>query len=91
MPEKQRGNPKLRTGVVIGNKMNKTVVVEVRTTVLHPRYKKYIQRRRRFKAHDEANTCQLGDLVEIIESRPLSKTKNWRVKRVLGSSEAGEP
>jgi len=49
---KQRGVPRARTGVVIGNKMDKTVVVEVRTTVLHPRYKKYIQRRRRFKAHD---------------------------------------
>ena len=86
MPERKRGNPKLRTGVVIGNKMDKTVVVEVRTTVLHPRYKKYIQRRRRFKAHDEANACNLGDQVEIVESRPKSKTKNWRVRKVLGSA-----
>ena len=80
---KQRGIPRARTGVVIGNKMDKTVVVEVRTTVLHPRYKKYIQRRRRFKAHDENNTCRLGDQVEIVESRPLSKTKHWRVRKVL--------
>jgi len=86
MPERKRGNPKLRTGVVIGNKMDKTVVVEVRTTVLHPRYRKYIQRRRRLKAHDEANACKLGDQVEIIESRPKSKTKNWRVRKVLGSA-----
>ena len=84
MPERKRGNPKLRTGVVIGNKMDKTVVVEVRATVLHARYKKYIQRRRRFKAHDETNACKLGDQVEIIESRPKSKTKNWRVRKVLG-------
>ena len=80
---KQRGVLKARTGVVVGDKMDKTVVVEVRTTVLHPRYKKYIQRRRRFKAHDENNTCRLGDQVEIVESRPLSKTKHWRVRKVL--------
>jgi small subunit ribosomal protein S17 len=80
---KQRGVPRERTGVVIGNKMDKTVVVEVRTTVLHPRYKKYIQRRRRFKAHDEKNACRLGDRVEIVESRPLSKTKHWRVRKVV--------
>ena len=80
---KQRGIPKARTGVVVGNKMDKTVVVEVRATVLHPRYKKYIQRRRRIKAHDEKNACRLGDQVEIVESRPLSKTKHWRVRKVL--------
>lgn len=89
MPERKRGNPKLRTGVVIGNKMDKTVVVEVRATVLHPRYKKYIQRRMRFKAHDETNACKLGDHVEIVESRPLSKTKTWRVRKVLGSAVTG--
>jgi small subunit ribosomal protein S17 len=88
MAKKQRGIPRARTGVVIGNKMDKTVVVEVRTTVLHPRYKKYIQRRRRFKAHDENNGCRLGDRVEIVESRPLSKTKHWRVRRVLEAGRA---
>ena len=81
--KKQRGIPRTKTGVVIGNKMDKTVVVEVRTTVLHPRYKKYIQRRRRLKAHDETNACRLGDRVEIVESRPLSKTKHWRVRKVV--------
>ena len=86
MPERKRGTPKLRTGVVIRDKMDKTVVVEVRTTVLHPRYKKYIQRRRRFKAHDEANACKVGDQVEIVESRPKSKSKNWRVRKKLGSA-----
>jgi len=69
--------------VVIGDKMDKTVVVEVSATVLHPRYKKYILRRRRFKAHDEKNACRLGDRVEIVESRPLSKTKHWRVRKVV--------
>lgn len=80
---KQRGIPRVRTGVVIGDKMDKTVVVEVSATVLHPRYKKYILRRRRFKAHDEKNACRLGDRVEIVESRPLSKTKHWRVRKVV--------
>jgi small subunit ribosomal protein S17 len=81
--KKQRGIPRARTGVVIGNKMNKTVVVEVCNTVLNPRYKKYILRRRQFKAHDEDNACRLGDRVEIVETRPLSKTKHWRVRKVV--------
>jgi len=84
--EKKRGNPKIRTGTVIGNKMDKTVVVEVRTKVLHPRYKKYIQRRISFKAHDAKNSCHLGDQVEIVESRPYSKTKRWRVRKVIESA-----
>ena len=84
--QKQRSAPRARTGVVIGNKMDKTVVVEVRNMVLHPRYRKYIQRRRCFKAHDEGNVCRLGDRVEIVESRPLSKTKRWRVRKVFESA-----
>jgi len=83
MASKDRGSPKIRTGTVVGDKMDKTVVVEVRTTVLHPRYKKYVQKRRQFKAHDRENDCHLGDKVEIIESRPISKTKHWRVRTVL--------
>jgi len=83
MATKQRGIPKTRVGRVIGNKMDKTVVVEVRTKVLHPRYKKYLQRRRSFKAHDVNNSCQLGDKVEIVESRPISKTKRWRVRKIV--------
>jgi small subunit ribosomal protein S17 len=71
---------------VIGDKMEKTVVVEVRSTVLHPQYKKYVRRRRLFKAHDEQNSCRVGDRVEIIESRPVSKTKRWRVLRILTRS-----
>ena len=86
--KKQRGIPRAKTGVVIGNKMDKTVVVEVRTTVLHARYKKHIQRRRRLKAHDETNACRLGDRVEIVESRPLSKTKHWRVRKVVEAAKS---
>lgn len=87
MTTKHRSSPKVRTGVVTGNKMDKTVVVEVRTTVLHRRYKKYIQRRRHFKAHDPNNGCRLGDRVEIVESRPFSKTKHWRVRKVVERAE----
>ena len=83
MVEKGRGKRKIQNGVVIGDKMDKTVVVEVRTMVLHQRYKKYLRRRRRYKAHDEQNNCRLGDRVEIIETRPISKTKRWRVRKIL--------
>ena len=83
MLENGRGNRKIQTGLVIGDKMDKTVVVEVRTMVLHPTYKKYLRRRRRYKAHDAQNDCKVGDLVEIIETRPLSKTKRWRVRKIL--------
>ena len=83
MAEQERGKRKSQTGTVIGDKMDKTVVVEVRTMVMHPRYKKYLRRRRRFKAHDERNDCHVGDKVEIIETRPLSKTKRWRVRKIL--------
>lgn len=81
-----RGKRKVQTGTVVGDKMEKTVVVEVRSTVLHPQYKKFIRRRRLFKAHDEQNTCKVGDRVEIVETRPMSKTKRWRVLRILGRS-----
>lgn len=66
-------------GRVTSNKMDKTVVVEVERTVKHPRYHKYIKQVRSFKAHDEENACQLNDVVIIEESRPLSRTKRWRV------------
>ena len=73
---------RVRQGVVIKNKMDKTVVVEVCRRVRDPRYKKYVERRSRYKAHDEGNECKVGDKVEIIESRPLSKEKRWVVTRV---------
>lgn len=78
-----RGKPKVRQGIVQSNKMEKTVVVSVDRLVKHPKYKKYLKQRTRFKAHDEHNTCNVGDEVEIIESSPLSRDKRWRVHSVL--------
>lgn len=78
-----RGNRKTRTGIVVSDKMDKTVVVRVDTVVKHKAYKKYIKRAANFKAHDESNSCCLGDKVLIVESRPLSKDKRWRVREVL--------
>ncbi|MDR1872669.1 MAG: 30S ribosomal protein S17 [Deltaproteobacteria bacterium] len=71
------------TGVVVSDKMDKTVVVLVNRLVKHPVYKKYIRRRAKFMAHDEQNAARLGDTVEIIQSRPLSRLKRWRLTRVL--------
>ena len=71
-----------RRGVVVSNKMDKTVVVEVTRRVAHPKYKKYIKRRKRYMAHDVANDCNIGDQVLLEESRPLSKGKRWRVKEI---------
>lgn len=78
-----RKQRKVRTGVVISNKMDKTVVVEVSRTVVHPVYKKYVRRRKRFMAHDEDNRCRIGDEVMIVETRPLSRHKNWRVRKIV--------
>lgn len=74
---------KVRTGVVVNNKMDKTVVVEISRTLLHPTYKKTVRHRKRFMAHDEENRCQIGDEVMIVETRPLSRHKRWRVRKVL--------
>lgn len=75
------------TGRVVSDKMDKTVVVEVERRVLHARYQKYVSRRRRFKAHDEDNSCKVDDIVLIQESRPLSRSKRWVVieRRVRGA------
>ncbi|HHX71462.1 MAG TPA: 30S ribosomal protein S17 [Clostridiales bacterium] len=70
---------KTRVGTVVSNKMDKTVVVAVLETFAHPLYKKTVRRTRKFKAHDEKNECNVGDRVEIMETRPLSKDKRWRV------------
>jgi small subunit ribosomal protein S17 len=83
---KQRGNRKTRVGVVVSDKMDKTVVVKVDNIVKHPVYKKYIKRRVTCKAHDEENSCGIGDKVVIVESRPLSKDKRWRVREILEKS-----
>ncbi len=78
-----RGNRRIVTGIVTSDKMNKTRRVEIPRLVKHPRYGKYIKRRTVCKVHDEANESHKGDTVEIMETRPLSKTKNWRLLRVV--------
>mgnify|MGYP000884176912 FL=1 len=83
MAENDRGNAKTLTGVVVSDKMDKTVVVQVERLVKHPVYKKYVRRRNRFTAHDEQNECRVGDTVLIRQSRPLSRTKRWRVSKIL--------
>lgn len=80
---KDRGLRKTQTGIVISDKMDKTVVVQVDRLVKHPVYRKYVRRRAKFKAHDENNTCQKGDRVVIRETRPLSKTKRWQVSQIV--------
>ena len=85
-----RERRKRLVGVVVSDKMDKTVVVRVERTVRHPRYGKVLRRRKKYKAHDEANTCQVGDLVRIVESRPLSREKRWVVEETLESEEVVE-
>ncbi len=74
---------KTRVGLVVSDKMDKTVVVAVATPKRHPLYKKTIKRSVKYKAHDENNQCQLGDTVQIIETRPLSRQKRWRVAEII--------
>jgi small subunit ribosomal protein S17 len=79
----ERGKRKTLVGVVTSDKMDKTVIVSVNRLVLHPVYKKYIRKRKKVKAHDEKNQCHIGDKVLLMETRPLSKEKRWRVKEIL--------
>lgn len=79
----ERGNRKVRIGTVVSDKMDKTVVVAIETFVTHPLYKKQIKRTTKFKAHDENNECGIGDVVRIMETRPLSKDKRWRVTSII--------
>ena len=85
--EKKR---KVRTGRIVSNKMDKTVVVAVEFLRRHPLYKKTIRHTAKFKAHDEDNTCRIGDTVKIIETRPLSKEKHWRVAEIVSRKEVVE-
>ncbi|HIT18712.1 MAG TPA: 30S ribosomal protein S17 [Candidatus Fimivivens faecavium] len=78
----ERNLRKTRGGVVVSNKMDKTVVVAVKDSVRHPLYKKIVKRTVKFKAHDENNECAIGDKVLIMETRPLSKDKRWRVVEI---------
>ena len=81
--ESARGRRKLRDGIVVSDKMEKTVVVLVQEQKPHPLYKKVVRHTRRFKAHDESGECRVGDRVRIAETRPLSKEKRWRVASIL--------
>ena len=82
-----RGIKKIKIGIVTSNKMDKTIVVTEKRRVLHPMYKKYIIRTSKFMAHDPENRAREGDLVRIIESRPLSRRKRWRLLEILESAE----
>ncbi len=79
----ERGNKRLITGVVVSDKTEKTVVVRTERLVKHQVFKKYIRRHVKYKAHDESNACKAGDRVLIVESKPISKDKRWRVREIL--------
>lgn len=74
---------KERSGTVVSDRMEKTIVVSLERMVIHPKYRKYLKRRTRVKAHDETNQCHIGDRVRIVECRPLSRDKRWRVREIL--------
>ena len=79
----QRGYRKTRVGTVVSDKMDKTIVVAIKTKVRHPLYGKMVNRTRKFKAHDEENQCGIGDTVKIMETRPISKDKRWRLVEII--------
>ncbi|MDO8526202.1 MAG: 30S ribosomal protein S17 [Deltaproteobacteria bacterium] len=83
MPQSELINKKTKVGVVVSDAMDKTVVVRVERRVLDPQFKKYVERRKKFLAHDEKEECEVGDQVEIQETRPLSRRKSWRVVKIL--------
>lgn len=82
----ERGIKKTQTGIVVSDKMDKTVVVKVDWLVKHSLYNKYVKRSVKYKAHDEENSCKIGDRVVIVESRPLSKDKRWKVRQIIEKS-----
>jgi small subunit ribosomal protein S17 len=79
----ERGNRKVRTGKVVSDKADKSIVVAIETMENHPLYKKRVKKTKRFAAHDEKNECGIGDTVRIMETRPLSKTKRWRLVEIV--------
>ena len=83
MEEKRISSRKVRVGKVISDKMDKTVVVAIEDRVAHPLYKKIVGRTYKLKAHDEQNTCGVGDVVKVMDTRPLSKDKSWRVVEIV--------
>jgi len=85
-----KGQRKSLVGTVVSAKMDKTVVVEVERSARHPLYEKVMRLRKKYKVHDEENTCRAGDTVRIVESRPLSRQKHWRVEEILERSKMAE-
>lgn len=83
MSMEKRNLRKERTGVVVSNKMKSTIVIAVKRKVKHPIYGKFVNKTSKFYAHDESNTCNIGDTVRIMETRPLSKLKNWRLVEII--------
>jgi small subunit ribosomal protein S17 len=83
----ERNNRKVKEGIVVSDKMDKTCTVQVERKVRHPLYKKVIRRTKKYKAHDESNRCKSGDRVRIMSTRPISKDKNWRVVEILETAE----
>ena len=88
MDKHQRGNRKLRTGTVTSDRMDKTVAVEIVRTYQHPLYKKIVRSSTKILAHDEENACRVGDLVQVVEVRPLSRRKRWKVRQVVSKTES---
>ena len=88
-PIKPRGARQVKVGTVVSNKMKDTVVVAVQRPVMDRLYQRFVQRTTKFHAHDKGNRCQVGDRVEIVATRPLSKTKRWSVREVLKRAEEG--
>ncbi len=80
---KRKSTRKVMTGRVVSDKMDKTIVVEVESRMPHPLYKKIVKKTKKYKAHDEENSCGVGDVVRIMETRPLSRTKRWRLVEIL--------
>ncbi|MCK5878658.1 MAG: 30S ribosomal protein S17 [Holophagae bacterium] len=76
-------NRKVRTGSVVSNLMDKSIVVKVESLIKHPLYKKYIKKSKKYMAHDPENDCNIGDKVEIVETRPLSSRKRWRLQKII--------
>ncbi len=88
MDKHQRGNRKLRTGTVTSDRMDKTVAVEIVRAYQHPLYKKIVRRSTKVLAHDEQNMCSVGDLVQVVEVRPISRRKRWKVRQIVSKTES---
>ena len=84
--ESSKGLSKTREGLVVSDKMDKTVVVAIMRKVKHPAYGKYIRKTKKYYAHDKDNQCSIGDRVQIVETRPLSKLKRWRVQKIVAKA-----